>query len=185
MEKLNKVCANIAQDFTAAEKATARSNIDAQQSLVAGNNITINGNTISSSGGGLVTHVANLVLDHEEDTYHAYKVINCINNAINHVHIENHSADICDVYIVAPPKENTEEYWYIVEFNCVNSTGSCAVDVQDARPVQVEDYSLGTDPDTGDPVLNYQWVTAPYIGFNPSPTYQVRVVGNSFEVKRF
>ena len=183
MEAIKKVLANCPQELTAAEQAQARANIDAQQSLVAGANIYFSGNTVSS--GVLSSHVANLVLDHEEDTYHAYKVTGCINNAINHVHVTNHSADICDIYIEAPALRSGEEFFYVVEFDCTNSSGTCAVDVQSARPVEVEDYSLGTDPDTGDPVLVYQWITNPYVSFNTTPTYQVRVVGNSFEIKKF
>lgn len=60
MEKIKKDLANCVQDLTAAEQAQARANIDAQQTLVAGDGITITNNVISSSGGGLRQHVAEL-----------------------------------------------------------------------------------------------------------------------------
>lgn len=185
-EQIKKDLANCVQDLTAAEQAQARANIDAQQTLVAGDGITITNNVISSSGGGLRQHVAELVLDHVDGTYAKYKVVGCINNAINHVIVHNHSYDICDLWIEAPDIDTTANaYNYTVEFNCTNSGGTCGVDVQSARPVQVEDYSLSTDPDTGDPVLVPQWVTQETVSFTTNPVYQVRVHGNAWEVKKF
>lgn len=48
MEPIKKVLANCTQSFTESEKATARENIGAQQTLVQGSNIEIVGNTISA-----------------------------------------------------------------------------------------------------------------------------------------
>lgn len=66
-EQMNKVCVNLAQDFTDAEKAQARSNIGVdlsalatktelnakQDSLTAGTGINITNNVISATGGGV------------------------------------------------------------------------------------------------------------------------------------
>lgn len=144
-KKLNKVCANFAQDFTLEEQAQARTNIGAQAALTAGSGITIQNNVISASGGGgqggYRRNNAELYLFHRGDGEH-YHVRNILNNCINHVAVTNMSNVICSLLVEAPELEPDEEQNYFVQFDCVGSAGSCNVDVENAAPRIVDGHGF-------------------------------------------
>lgn len=104
---------------------------DVGKSLVAGNGST-HWETVNP-GGKLLKHTATFVRVGSEvdDPWH---VQNTLNNAINHVVIDNHNGDICSVLIEAPTIAADEEYNYSVVFDCTNSSGGCGLDVENAAP---------------------------------------------------
>ena len=104
---------------------------DVGKSLVAGNGST-HWETVNP-GGKLLKHTATFVRvgSERDDPWH---VQNTLNNAINHVVIDNHNGDICSVLIEAPTIAADEEYNYSVVFDCTNSSGSCSFDVENAVP---------------------------------------------------
>lgn len=111
--------------------APVPTNSDVGKSLVAGNGST-HWETVNP-GGKLLKHTANFVRvgSNFDDPWH---VQNTLNNAINHVVIDNHSGDICSILIEAPTIAADEEYNYSVVFDCTNSSGGCGLDVENAVP---------------------------------------------------
>lgn len=83
---------------------------------------------------GLRKNVAELVFDHITGDASVYHVKGAVNNAINHVPVVNHHADVCSILIEAPEISATEEYNYYVVFDCSESVGDPGVDVENAAP---------------------------------------------------
>lgn len=105
---------------------------DVGKCLVAGNGST-HWETVTT-GGKITKHTADFVRvgSAYDDPWH---VQNTMNNAINHVIIDNHNGDICSVLIEAPYIAADEEYNYTVVFDCTNSSGGCGIDVENAAPI--------------------------------------------------
>lgn len=96
----------------------------------------------SMTGGGKYSASADLVLDHTSEGFSAWRVENVKNYAINHVLVSGHSYDICDLLVKAPTLSGNQEYDYSVVFDCVDSQGSCGVDVESSSPVLHSTYSV-------------------------------------------
>ena len=121
------------------------SSSDANKFLMA----TYNGSSVGTSWqpvtggqGGYARHDAELYLHHTTDSFKEYHVRNVANNAINHVAVENLQGQICGLLIEAPTIGVNEEYNYTVQFDCVNSSGGCGVDVENAAPKIITVYGV-------------------------------------------
>jgi len=125
-ERNPSVLWNQSQSLTEAEKAQARENIGA-----------------GVGGGGKTRHDASFVRTNPGESDPAYEVQNVKNYCINHVAIDGHAGDICNVLVKAPILTGNEEYDYVVVFDCTNSSGSSYVDVENCSPEILNDaYEL-------------------------------------------
>ena len=118
---------------------------DANKFLMAtydGNNVGTSWQPVTGGQGGYARHDAELYLHHTFDSFKEYHVRNCVNNAINHVAVENLQGQICGLLIEAPTIGVNEEYNYTVQFDCVNSSGGCSVDVENAAPKIITVYGV-------------------------------------------
>lgn len=99
-------------------------------------------NSYSSLSAGKYSASADLVFDHSSEGFSAWRVENVKNYAINHVLVSGHSGNICDLVVKAPTLTGNQEYDYSVVFDCVDSYGSCGVDVESSSPVIHSTYSV-------------------------------------------
>ena len=137
-----------------------------------------------SQGGAKRSHTAELYLystgDHGDPDYH---VRNIQNYCVNHVAVTNHNHDICSVVIEAPTLATGEEYDYVVVFDCVDSSGSCNVSVENCDP----EIEIKWEVDTAvSPIRTYAIdVTYTDVSWSGSPQYQIEVIGGRWQRHRF
>lgn len=138
----------------------------------------------SKYDGAKRSHTAELYLystgDHGDPDYH---VRNIQNYCVNHVAVENHNHDMCSVLIEAPTLATGEEYDYVVVFDCVDSSGSCNVSVENCDP----EIEIKWEVDTAvSPIRTYAIdVTYTDVSWSGSPQYQIEVIGGRWQRHRF
>lgn len=128
------------------------------------------------------SHTAELYFYNTDDGDH-YHIRNIQNYAVNHVTVENHSADICSILVEAPTLGTNEEYDYNIVFDCVNSSGGCNVSVQGVSP-EIEtkwevDYNAVPLKTFAEDITNC------YVQFDNSFGYQINVLGRAWKLQRF
>ena len=128
------------------------------------------------------SHTAELYYYNTDDGDH-YHIRGIQNYAINHVTVENHSADICSIVVEAPTLGTNEEYDYNIVFDCVNSSGGCNVSVQGVSP-EIEtkwevDYNAVPLKTFAEDITNC------YVQFDNSFGYQINVLGRAWKLQRF
>lgn len=112
-----------------------------------------------------------------------YHVRNIKNYCINHVAVANHSSDMCSVVIEAPTLATGEEYDYVVVFDCVNSSGSCNVSVENCDPEIEIKWEVDT---TAVPMKTFAIdVSYTEVSWTGSPQYQIEVIGGRWQRHRF
>ena len=135
------------------------------------------------TGGPKRSHTAELYLYSSVNGDDDYHVRNVKNYCINHVVVSNHSSDMCSVVIEAPTLATGEEYDYVVVFDCVNSSGSCNVSVENCDPEIEIKWEVDT---TAVPMKTYAIdVSYTEVSWTGSPQYQIEVIGGRWQRHRF
>lgn len=144
--------------------------------------ITYTVSAAGSQGGAKRSHTAELYF-YDHDTGDNYHVRNIKNYCINHVAVENHYSDMCSVVIEAPTLATGEEYDYVVVFDCVNSSGSCNVSVENCDPEIEIKWEVDT---TAVPMKTFAIdVSYTEVSWTGSPQYQIEVIGGRWQRHRF